>query len=340
MEFMDRIISPTLLGEENEDITIRPSLLTEFVGQEQLKKSLEIFIGASRKRGEPLEHILFSGPPGIGKTTLAYIIAREMGIDIKATSGPLIQRPGDLIAILASLKRGEVLFIDEVHRLKHTIEEILYTAMEDFVLDFVADKGQEARSIKINLAHFTIIGATTRIGLLSSPFRDRFGFAARLSLYSIDELIQVINRSAVIYGVPITADGVLSIAKRSRGTPRIANRLLRRVRDFASMKGEKEVGRDIADVALSMLGIDELGLDDLDRQIIKVIEDFGGGPVGLKTIAISIGEDPGTVEDVYEPYLIHLGFIKRTHQGRETTDAARYHIFDKKDFKKIRITKI
>ncbi len=325
----ERIIASTQLRDESEDTTIRPAKLDEFIGQSSLKESLKIFIEASKKRGEPLDHILFSGPPGLGKTTLAYIIANEMGTGIKATSGPVLERPGDLAAILTTLKKGDVLFIDEIHRLNHVIEEILYPAMEDFEIDVMIGEGPSARSIKLNLECFTLIGATTKIGLLGSPFRDRFGFTARLNLYGVNELVQVVKRSASILAIPVTADGALEIAKRSRGTPRIANRLLRRVRDFAIVKAAGEITQEVADNALTMLGIDKLGLDDLDRRILKVIaKDFGGGPVGVKTIAISIGEEVRTIEEVYEPYLIQVGFIKRTPQGRETTAAARKHIIE------------
>lgn len=327
MNMEERIIDPASLNEEKEDISIRPARLDEFIGQSAIKESLKIFIEASKKRGEPLDHILFSGPPGLGKTTLANIIAREMGTGIKATSGPVLERPGDLAAMLTSLKKGDVLFIDEIHRLNHVIEEILYPAMEDFEIDVMIGEGPSARSIRLNLDHFTLIGATTKVGLLGSPFRDRFGFTARLNLYEVEELVQVVKRSALILGIQVTAEGSLEIAKRSRGTPRIANRLLRRVRDFAIVRADGKITRDVADQALAMLGIDRLGLDDLDRRILAVIsEDFGGGPVGVKTLAISTGEEVRTIEEVYEPYLIQVGFIKRTPQGRETTLAAKEHI--------------
>jgi len=323
----ERIISQAEKIEEKDDITIRPGSLSEFIGQNAIKESLKIFIEASKKRGEPLDHILFSGPPGLGKTTLAHIIAHEMGSDIKATSGPVLERPGDLAAMLTVLKSGDVLFIDEIHRLNHVIEEILYPAMEDYEIDVMIGEGPSARSIKLDLDHFTLIGATTKIGLLGSPFRDRFGFTARLNLYDIEELVQVVERSASILSIPVTKDGSMEIAKRSRGTPRIANRLLRRVRDFASVRAQGEITQEVADKALFMLGIDKLGLDDLDRRILSVIsDDFEGGPVGVKTIAISVGEEVRTIEEVYEPYLIQIGFIKRTPQGRETTTAARDHI--------------
>lgn len=323
----ERIIAAASLKEEKEDITIRPGSLDEFIGQSSLKESLKIFIEASKKRGEPLDHLLFSGPPGLGKTTLANIIAHEMGSDIKSTSGPVLERPGDLAAMLTALKKGDVLFIDEIHRLNHIIEEILYPAMEDFKIDVMIGEGPGARSIKLNLEHFTLIGATTKVGLLGSPFRDRFGMISRLNLYNVDELVKVVTRSASILGIPITPEGSVEIAKRSRGTPRITNRLLRRVRDFATVRAKGEITQEVADNALTMLGIDKLGLDELDRRILSVIaDDFSGGPVGVKTIAISVGEEPRTIEEVYEPYLIQIGFIKRTQQGRETTRAAKSHI--------------
>ncbi|MFH0903761.1 MAG: Holliday junction branch migration DNA helicase RuvB [Methanobacteriota archaeon] len=323
----ERIIAPTSKMDEIEEIPIRPASLDEFIGQTSLKEALKIFIEASKKRDEPLDHILFSGPPGLGKTTLAHIIAHEMGTDIKATSGPVLERPGDLAAMLTVLKNGDLLFIDEIHRLNHVIEEVLYPAMEDYEIDVLIGEGPSARSIKLNLEHFTLIGATTKVGLLGSPFRDRFGFTARLNLYEVEELVKVVKRSASILGIPVTPEGALEIAKRSRGTPRIANRLLRRVRDYASVRAGGEITQEVADRALTMLGIDKLGLDDLDRRILKVIvEDFKGGPVGVKTIAISVGEETRTIEEVYEPYLIQIGFIKRTPQGRETTTAALKHI--------------
>lgn len=326
----ERIITPASLNDEKEDIqelTIRPVKLDEFIGQRALKESLKVFIEASKKRDEPLDHVLFSGPPGLGKTTLAHIIAHEMGSDIKSTSGPVLEKPGDLAAILTVLKKGDVLFIDEIHRLNSVIEEILYPAMEDFEIDVMIGEGPSARSIKLTLEHFTLIGATTRVGLLGSPFRDRFGFTSRLNLYSAEELVEVVKRSASILHIPITHDGSHEIAKRSRGTPRIANRLLRRVWDFALVRAEGKITQEVADAALSMLGIDRLGLDELDRKILGIIaQDFGGGPVGVKTIAISAGEEVRTIEEVYEPYLIQIGFIKRTPQGRETTQAASEHL--------------
>ncbi len=323
----ERIISPTDLDHEQEDTTIRPIRLDEFIGQSVIKESIKIAIEASKKRGEPLDHILFSGPPGLGKTTLAHIIANEMGVSTKSTSGPILEKPGDLAAILTSLKRGDVLFIDEIHRMNSIIEEVLYPAMEDLEIDVMIGEGASARSIKLNLEHFTLIGATTKIGLLSSPLRDRFGITFRLNHYTVDELVEVVHRSASILRIPITRDGTIEIAKRGRGTPRIVNRLLRRARDFAVVRADGTITRDVADDALTMLGIDKLGLDELDRRILTVIaDDFEGGPVGLKTIAISVGEEVRTIEDVYEPYLIQVGFIQRTPQGRKTTLAGKEHL--------------
>jgi Holliday junction DNA helicase RuvB len=323
----ERIISPMPLIEEGDDLTIRPARLDEFVGQVQIKETLKIAIEAAKKRGEPLDHLLFSGPPGLGKTTLAHIIAHEMGANIRATTGPVLEKPGDIAALLTPLKSGDILFIDEIHRINPVVEEMLYPAMEDFFIDVMIGEGPSARSIKLNLEHFTLIGATTKQGLLGSPFRDRFGILSRLDLYSPGELVRIVTRSASILKIPITDDGAEEIAKRSRGTPRIVNRLLRRVRDFAVVKGDGTITREITSVALAMMQIDELGLDELDRRILTIIaRDFNGGPVGVKTIAISVGEEVRTIEDVYEPYLIQIGFIKRTPQGREVTPAAKKHL--------------
>ena len=323
----ERIISPMPLNEEGDDLTIRPARLDEFVGQVLVKATLKIAIEAAKKRGEPLDHLLFSGPPGLGKTTLAHIIAHEMGADIRATTGPVLEKPGDIAALLTPLKSGDILFIDEIHRINPVVEEMLYPAMEDFFIDVMIGEGPSARSIKLNLEHFTLIGATTKQGLLGSPFRDRFGILSRLDLYSAGELVRIVMRSASILKIPITDDGAEEIAKRSRGTPRIVNRLLRRVRDFAVVKGDGTITREITSQALAMMQIDELGLDELDRRILSIIaRDFDGGPVGVKTIAISVGEEVRTIEDVYEPYLIQIGFIKRTPQGREVTPAAKKHL--------------
>ncbi|TAJ43230.1 Holliday junction branch migration DNA helicase RuvB [Methanofollis fontis] len=323
----ERIPSPAPLTDESEDAAIRPVSFEEFVGQTQIKEALAIAIAAARKRGESLDHVLFSGPPGLGKTTLAQIIAREMGAAIRSTSGPVLERPGDLAAQLTALSSGDVLFIDEIHRLNPVVEEVLYPAMEDSCIDVMIGEGPGARSVQLPLEPFTLVGATTKVGLLGSPLRDRFGFIFRLNLYEVSDLVRIVERSAAIMQTPITPEGATEIARRSRGTPRIANRLLKRVRDFATVRGDGRIDGKTADAALTMLGIDRLGLDDLDRRILSVIaDDFGGGPVGVRTIAISVGEEVRTVEEVYEPYLIQIGFIKRTPQGREATPAARRHI--------------
>ncbi|MFA7693983.1 MAG: Holliday junction branch migration DNA helicase RuvB [Methanoregula sp.] len=323
----ERVISPEPTPDEQEDVTLRPATLDAFVGQEPAKNALRIAIAAAQQRGEPIDHILFAGPPGLGKTTLAYIIAREMGAEIKTTTGPVLEKPGDIAALVTALQKGDVLFIDEIHRMNPVVEEILYPAMEDFFIDVMIGEGASARSIKLTLEHFTLIGATTRQGLLSSPFRDRFGILIRLNLYSSEDLVRIVTRSAAILKIPITPDGAAEIAARSRGTPRIGNRLLRRVRDFAVVKGDGTITAVIAKGGLDLLQIDELGLDDIDRRILSVVaDDFGGGPVGVKTIAISVGEEVRTIEEVYEPYLIQIGFVKRTPQGRETTPAALAHL--------------
>lgn len=323
----ERVISPEPVPDDTVEITLRPATIEAFVGQEPAKNALRIAIAAARKRGEPIDHILFAGPPGLGKTTLAHIIAKEMGAAIRTTTGPVLEKPGDAAAILTALHGGDVLFIDEIHRMNPVVEEILYPAMEDFFIDVMIGEGPSARSIKLTLERFTLIGATTRQGLLSSPFRDRFGLLVRLNLYSPEDLEKIVKRSAEILKIPITPEGAAVIAARSRGTPRIANRLLRRVRDYAVVEGDGTITGEIAEAGLALLQIDELGLDDIDRRILSVIAgDFGGGPVGAKTIAISVGEEVRTIEEVYEPYLIQIGFVKRTPQGRETTPAALAHL--------------
>ena len=323
----EALIAATMREEDSDEVGIRPENLADFIGQDPLKEALSIAIAAAKKRRTALDHTLFSGPPGLGKTTLAHIIAREMGAAIHCTSGPVLEKAGDLAAILTLVQEGDVLFIDEIHRLPTVVEEILYPAMEDFRIDVMIGEGPSARSIKIDLAAFTLIGATTRVGLLGSPFRDRFGMIYRLTPYTGEELARIVRRSARILALPITEKGSLEIAQRSRGTPRIANRLLRRVGDYALVRGDGKIDEPLADQALTMLGVDRTGLDEVDRRILKVIiEDFGGGPVGVKTIAISIGEDVRTIEEVYEPYLIQAGFVKRTPQGREATPAARSHL--------------
>ncbi len=321
MNHEERIVSGQPVDEEiSVDQNFRPRLLSEYIGQELVKKNLDVFIKAAKARNEALDHVLFHGFPGLGKTTLAYIIAHEMGSNIKATSGPVIERQGDLAAILTSLEEGDVLFIDEIHRLNHVVEEILYPAMEDFQLDLVIGQGPGARSVKMDLPRFTLVGATTRTGLLTPPLRDRFGVVMRLDFYSPDELVKIIKRSARIMALKVDADGARELGKRSRGTPRIANRLLRRVRDFAEVGGHSVISAEVTDYALEMLGVDKLGLDDMDRRILlTIIDKYDGGPIGLETLATAVSEEKNTLEDVYEPFLIQSGFLVRTPRGRMVT---------------------
>ena len=331
----DRIITSDFKQEDSEiETKLRPQSIDTYIGQEKVKETLKLYIEGAKMRNETLEHVLLYGPPGLGKTTLSNIIANEMGVNIKTTSGPAIERAGDMAAILNSLNEGDILFIDEIHRLNRTIEEVLYSAMEDFTLDIMIGKGPNSKSIRVDLPKFTLIGATTRIGLLTNPLRDRFGVISRLEMYNPEQLTHIIERSANVLGVEIESDGALEIARRSRGTPRIANRLLKRVRDFAQVRYDGNITKIVADETLNLLDVDKLGLDPIDQKILKtIIEKFSGGPVGLDNLAVSIGEESDTIEEVYEPYLIQLGFIKRTPRGREITQIGYEHFgvnFDKK----------
>lgn len=319
-----QVTTPEALPEEGgADAALRPSRLDEFIGQAQVKASLQIAIDAARRRGETLDHTLFFGPPGLGKTTLAMLMAREMGVQLRTTSGPVLEKPGDLVGLLTSLGTGDILFIDEIHRLRPALEEFLYPAMEDFRVDVRIGEGPNAQTIPMTLERFTLVGATTRFGLLTPPMRARFGLVERLGFYPADELEQIVIRSAAILHVPIDPEGAREIARRSRGTPRVANRLLRRVRDYAEVKADGTVSLAVADAALSRLNVDEFGLDDMDTRILStIIEKFGGGPVGLGTVAVAVGEDAGTLQEVYEPYLIQQGFLERTPRGRCVTPLA------------------
>ena len=328
MDYEERITAAELgQGEERSEMTLRPQKLEDYIGQKKATDNLKIFIEAAKLRKEPLDHVLFYGPPGLGKTTLAGIISNEMGVDIRITSGPAIERAGDLAAILTNLNENDVLFIDEIHRLNRSVEEVLYSAMEDFALDIIIGKGPSARSIRLDIAKFTLIGATTRAGSLSAPLRDRFGVSCKFEMYTTEELKKIIGRSAELLGVTADEQSMEEMAKRSRGTPRVANRMLKRVRDFSQVKGNGVIDIDITQKALDALGVDHMGLESLDREILRtIIERFKGGPVGIDTIAASIGEERVTIEDVYEPYLIQAGFLHRTQKGRVVSAQAYKHV--------------
>lgn len=332
---IDRIVTPKETQAETTDdfeVSLRPKTLDEYIGQEKVKENLKIYIQAAKNRGDSLDHVLLYGPPGLGKTTLSAIIAHEMGVNIRITSGPAIEKPGDLAALLTNLEKGDVLFIDEIHRLSRQVEEVLYPALEDYALDIIMGKGPAARSIRIELNKFTLIGATTRAGSLSAPLRDRFGVIQRLELYNTEQLSDIVKRSAILLGVACDDDGAEEIAKRSRGTPRIANRFLRRVRDFAEVMGDGRITADIAKIALNRMDVDKLGLDSLDKRLLTmIIKGYDGGPVGLETLAAAIGEESVTIEDVCEPYLMQLGFLSKTPRGRVATQLAYDHLGFLKD---------
>ncbi len=329
MDFESRLVTPEYSDSDDEslEVSLRPRSLNDYIGQEKVKENLKIYIDAAKGRGEPIDHVLLYGPPGLGKTTLAGIIAAEMGVDIRVTSGPAIEKQGDLAALLTNLNDGDVLFIDEIHRLSRQVEEILYPAMEDNAIDIIIGKGPSARSIRLDLPKFTLVGATTRAGQLSAPLRDRFGVVLRLELYTPDKLAEIVTRSAGVLGIGIDKEGAAEIASRSRGTPRIANRLLKRTRDFADVVGNGVITKDIAELALARMEIDPLGLDNIDRLLLTaMIKNYNGGPVGLETIAAAIGEEAVTIEDVYEPYLMQIGFLSRTPRGRVVTPAGYRHL--------------